>query len=73
VIKDDRSVKNPALGLIDILKKGLFFISKYVSKKNILRSIKTFGFLQKFKLIKCTLLGIFFFSNFASLQQIKIL
>jgi hypothetical protein len=45
VIKDDKAVKNPALGLIEILKKGLFFISKYVSKKNILRSIKTFGFL----------------------------
>jgi hypothetical protein len=70
-MKEDMAFKNPALGLIEIVKKGLFFIIKYVKSTNVLRSIIKFGFLQKFILPSVTLLGTFFLRETASLQKIR--
>ena len=69
-MKDDIAVKKPALGLIEIVKNGLFLKIKYVKFTNVFRSIIKFGFLQKFILLSETLLGTFFFKETAPLQKI---
>ena len=72
-MKEDKAVKNPAFGLNDIVKDGLFFIKKYDKMKNVLISIIKFGFLQKFKSTNNILFGTFSFSDYALLEKIKIL